>query len=81
MHSEYTWYLTEIDIERHYQLAKSDFDRARQAGNPFVALSHYYAMTGKWSAGLRVYEQLFAYARELGKVRFVTLGQLISGQA
>jgi peptidoglycan/xylan/chitin deacetylase (PgdA/CDA1 family) len=77
LHSEYTWHLTDADIERHFQLAKSDFDRAHQAGDPFVALSHYYAMTGKWSAGLRVYERLFAYVREVGNVRFATMSQLI----
>ncbi len=77
MHSEYTWYLTEDDIDRHFALVKSDFDRARVDGDPFVVLSHYYAMTGKWSAGLRVYERLFAYAREVGNVRFVTLSQML----
>ncbi|CAN5828137.1 hypothetical protein BH10CHL1_BH10CHL1_41680 [soil metagenome] len=80
VHSEYTWYLTDEDIDRHFELAKSDFDRARQAGDPFVAMSHYYAMTGKWSAGLRVYERLFEYARQLGNVRFVTLGQMLAEQ-
>lgn len=80
VHSEYTWYLTEAEIDRHFALAKADFDRARQAGDPFVAMSHYYAMTGPWSAGLRVYERLFAYARELGNVRFVTLSQMLEKQ-
>jgi len=80
VHSEYTWFLTEDDIDRHFELAKRDFDRARAAGDPFVAMSHYYAMTGKWSAGLRVYERLFAYARALGDVRFVTLSQMIAEQ-
>lgn len=78
VHSEYTWYLTEDDIERHFALAKADFDRARQHGDAFVAMSHYYAMTGKWAAGLRVYARLFAYARELGNVRFVTLSQMLA---
>jgi hypothetical protein len=78
VHSEYTWYLTEADIDRHFALAKADFDHARQAGDAFVAMSHYYAMTGKWSAGLRVYERLFAYAREIGNVRFVTLSQMLA---
>lgn len=78
VHSEYTWFLTEDDIDRHFELSKRDFDRARQAGDAFVAMSHYYAMTGKWSAGLRVYERLFAYARELGNVRFVTLSQMLA---
>jgi peptidoglycan/xylan/chitin deacetylase (PgdA/CDA1 family) len=76
MHSEYTWYLEEEDIDRHFALAKSDLDRARAQGEPFVALSHYYAMTGRWAAGLQVYERLFAYARERGDVRFATLRQL-----
>jgi peptidoglycan/xylan/chitin deacetylase (PgdA/CDA1 family) len=78
VHSEYTWYLTDEDIDRHFELAKRDFDRAHQAGDAFVAMSHYYAMTGKWSAGLRVYERLFAYAREVGNIRFATLGQLVA---
>lgn len=77
IHSEYTWYLAEADIDRHFELAKADFDRARRAAQPFVALSHYYAMTGKWAAGLRVYERLFDYARQQGDVRFVTLSQLV----
>jgi peptidoglycan/xylan/chitin deacetylase (PgdA/CDA1 family) len=80
MHSEYTWFLSEDDVERHFQLAKDDFDRTRREGGAFVALSHYYAMTGKWSAGLRVYERLFKYAREQGNVRFTTLSQLIAEQ-
>lgn len=80
MHSEYTWYLEMGDVERHFQLAKADFDRARAAGEPFVVLSHYYAMTGQWATGLQVYEKLFAYARELGDVRFVTLSQLAAEQ-
>ena len=78
---EYTWYLTENDVERHFQLAKADFDRARADGDAFVVLSHYYAMTGKWATGLRVYEKLFAHARAQGDVRFVTLSQLIAEQA
>src|SRR5262249_29396645 len=69
MHSEYTWFLTEDDVERHFQLAKSDFDRTRQASGVFVALSHYFAMTSQWAAGLRVYERLFAHARAQGDVR------------
>jgi len=76
MHSEYTWYLEEGDVERHFQLAKADFERARANGDAFVVLSHYYAMTGQWATGLQVYARLFAYARELGDVRFVTLSQL-----
>jgi peptidoglycan/xylan/chitin deacetylase (PgdA/CDA1 family) len=80
MHSEYTWYLTEDDVERHFQLAKADFDRAHANGDAFVALSHYYAMTGQWATGLRVYEKLFDYARQQGDVQFVTLSQLVAAQ-
>jgi len=78
MHSEYTWYLTEDDIDRHVALAKSDLDRAHAAGEAFVALSHYFAMTGQWSAGLRVYEKLFDHARRLGNVRFATVSELVA---
>ena len=41
-------------------------------------LSHYYAMTGQWAAGLEVYRRLFAHARDTGDVRFVTLSQLVA---
>ena len=76
MLSEYTWYLREEDFERHYALIQSDFDRVQQVGGAFVTLSHYYAMTGEWATGLRVYERLFAYARERG-ARFCTVSRLV----
>lgn len=78
MLSEYTWYLQPDDVDRHYALIQSDFDRTRAEGGAFVVLSHYYAMTGQWAAGLEVYRRLFAHARETGDVRFVTLSQLVS---
>ncbi len=76
--SEYTWYLTPDDIDRHFDLIRSDYDRTRAEGGTFVVLSHYYAMTGQWSAGLEVYRRLFAHARETSDVRFVTLDQLVT---
>lgn len=79
MHSEYTWYLEEGDVERHFQLAKADLDRAIAEGNAFVTLSHYFAMTGQWTTGLQVYARLFAYARERG-VRFMTMRDLVAAQ-
>jgi len=81
MHSEYTWYLETNDVDQHFALARDDFDRARHNGEPFVALSHYYAMTGQWATGLRVYERLFDYARAQGNVRFVTLSQLTNASS
>ncbi len=80
MYSEYSWYLTDADVERHFELARSDFERAHANGDAFVVLSHYFAMTGKWSAGLRVYERLFDHARARGNVRFSTLSQLVADQ-
>ena len=80
MHSEYTWYLEQEDVDRQFNLVRSDLDRAIAEGKPFVALSHYFAMTGKWAAGLQVYARLFAYARERG-VRFTTLRDLIATQS
>ncbi len=76
MVSEYTWYLRDEDVERHYALMRSDYDRVREVGGVFVTISHYYAMTGEWAAGLRVYERIFAHARGEG-VRFCTLSQLL----
>lgn len=78
MHSEYTWFLEPGDVERHYGLIQADYDRTRAEGGAFVVLSHYYAMTGQWAAGLEVYRRLFAHARDTGDVRFVTLSQLVA---
>jgi peptidoglycan/xylan/chitin deacetylase (PgdA/CDA1 family) len=78
MLSEYTWYLRAEDVDRHFALAQDDFDRARALGGPFVTLSHYYAFTGEWSAGLQVYRRLFAHARATGQVRFCTLSQVLA---
>jgi hypothetical protein len=80
MHSEYTWYLTANDIDRHLALALADFDRTVAAGGAFVVLSHYFAMTGRWAAGLELYRRLFAHARATADVRFVTLNQLVAAQ-
>jgi peptidoglycan/xylan/chitin deacetylase (PgdA/CDA1 family) len=77
--SEYTWFLQPEDEERHYQLARGDYDRVRGVGGAFIVLSHYYAMTGKWATGLTVHRRLFEYARERGEVRFCTQSQLYEG--
>jgi peptidoglycan/xylan/chitin deacetylase (PgdA/CDA1 family) len=81
MVSEYTWFLKEEDLDRHFNLMKDDFDRVRHVSGTFVALSHYYAMTGEWSTALRVYERIFDYAREQGNVRFCTISQLLERSA
>ena len=78
MLSEYTWLLGPEDLERQFDLLRRDFGRVRDASGVFVALSHYYAMTGLHATGLRVYERIFAYARELGDVRFCTVEQLLA---
>jgi peptidoglycan/xylan/chitin deacetylase (PgdA/CDA1 family) len=78
MVSEYTWLLQPEDLERHYDLICRDYDRARHDSGVFVALSHYYAMTGEYATGLKVYERLLNYARELGDVRFCTVSGLLA---
>lgn len=80
MHSEYTWYLAESDVDRHLALAIADFDRTRKEGGAFVVLSHYYAMTGQWATGKQLYARFFDYVRSEGDVRFVTLSQLVADQ-
>jgi peptidoglycan/xylan/chitin deacetylase (PgdA/CDA1 family) len=77
MVSEYTWLLHAEDVERQYDLIRRDYDRVRQASGVFVALSHYYAMTGEYAAGLEVYRRLFAHAREQGEVRFCTVSTFL----
>jgi len=78
MVSEYTWLLGPEDLERQFDLLQHDFERAREASGVFVTLSHYYAMTGPYATGLRVYERIFDRVRELGNVRFCTIGQLLA---
>jgi peptidoglycan/xylan/chitin deacetylase (PgdA/CDA1 family) len=78
MLSEYTWLLGPADEERQFDLLRRDYERARAASGVFVSLSHYYAMTGPYATGLRVYERAFEHARELGDARFCTVGQLLS---
>lgn len=76
IHSEYTWYLTADDVDRHTALAQADLDRAAGSGDSFVTLSHYFAMTGEWRAGLDVYRRLFDHARQRGEIRFATMSTL-----
>jgi peptidoglycan/xylan/chitin deacetylase (PgdA/CDA1 family) len=78
MHSEYTWLLGPDDLERQFDLLWRDYERVRATSGVFVALSHYYAMTGPYATGLRVYERAFARARALGNVRFCTIRQLLA---
>jgi peptidoglycan/xylan/chitin deacetylase (PgdA/CDA1 family) len=78
MVSEYTWLLQAEDVERHVDLIRRDYDRACQESGIFVALSHYYAMTGEYAAGLEVYRRLFAYACQVGDVRFCTVSELLA---
>jgi len=74
--SEYTWYLHENDIRRQLDVAIDDFERVCKAKGIFVALSHYYAMTGEYSAGLMVYEKLFNLAKQKG-AEFVTMEEAL----
>ena len=53
-----------------------DMERVRKAKGVFVALSHYYAMTGEYSAGLKVYEKLFNHAKQKG-AEFVTMEEAL----
>lgn len=45
------------------------------AGDAFVTLSHFCAMTGEWRAGLEVYRKHIAHARSLGNVQFTTVSE------
>jgi hypothetical protein len=72
--SEYTWFITPDEVDVHLRLAREDFDRVAAAEDAaFVALSHFYAMTGEHRAGLEVYRRLFAHARETAGAEFITL--------
>jgi hypothetical protein len=80
--SEYTWYITPAEVDVHLRLAREDFDRAAALeGSAFVALSHFYAMTGEHRAGLEVYRRLFAHVREHTSAQFVTLADYYRRQA
>ncbi|MFH2068895.1 MAG: DUF2334 domain-containing protein [Candidatus Omnitrophota bacterium] len=75
--AEYTWFLKEADVERHYQLIREDFDKAAETGGVMASVCHVTPVTGVNSAGLKVYEKLFRYAREQGNVTFSTLGECL----
>jgi peptidoglycan/xylan/chitin deacetylase (PgdA/CDA1 family) len=80
--SEYTWFITPSEVDVVLRLAREDFDRAAaQPGSAFVALSHFYAMTGEHRAGLDFYRRLFDHARQHDGVRFMTLADYIRGVA
>ena len=80
--AEYTWYITPAEVDVHLRLAREDLDRAAaRDGAAFVALSHFYAMTGEHRAGLELYRRLFAYGRETADVQFMTLAQYYRRQA
>ena len=80
--AEYTWYITPAEADVHLRLAREDLDRAAaRDGAAFVALSHFYAMTGEHRASLELYRRLFAYARETAHVQFMTLAQYYRRQA
>ena len=70
MHSEYTWYLAEGDVDRHFELAKADYDRTRAEGGAFVVLSHYYAMTGQWATGKALYAAPLRLCSRAGRRAF-----------
>jgi len=74
--SEYTWFLREKDVRRQLGVAIDDLNRVRKVQGVFVALSHFYAMTGEYSAGLKVYEKLFNYAKQRG-AEFVTMEEAL----
>jgi len=75
--SEYTWFLHEKDVKRQVDIALGDLDRVCKARGVFVALSHFYAMTGNYSAGLKVYEKIFNMARQKG-AEFVTIEEVVN---
>ena len=80
--AEYTWYITPAEVDVHLRLAREDLDRAAaQDGAAFIALSHFYAMTGEHGAGLELDRRLFAYARETVGVQFMTLADYYRRQA
>jgi hypothetical protein len=55
--AEYTWYITPAEADVHLRLAREDLDRAAaRDGAAFVALSHFYAMTGEHRASLELYD-------------------------
>lgn len=74
--SEYTWLITEKNIERQLNLAMNDLNRVSAAQGTFVALSHFYAMTGEYAAGLKLYERLFQEARRKD-AEFVTMKEAV----
>jgi len=76
--SEYTWQLTDADVPRHVELLKEDLAHlaaSQPAGGLLVSVCHVSPITGQWSAGQKVYEQFFRWARDHYDVQFCTMQQ------
>ncbi|MFH0797660.1 MAG: DUF2334 domain-containing protein [Candidatus Omnitrophota bacterium] len=74
--AEYTWFLKEENIEKHYGLIKEDLDKISETGGVMVSVCHVVPVTGVNRAGLKVYERLLNYARQNGNVSFGTLKEV-----
>ena len=78
--SEYTWQLTDADVERHLALLQEDVNHlAELGGGLLVSVCHVSPITGKWSAGQKVYEKFFRWARDRGDVQFCTMREAAAG--
>ena len=74
--AEYTWFLTDDQsVEQAWELIKSDCERAARSSGIFVAMSHYYAMTGPNRRGLELYDRLFDFMETCGTVQYRTVAE------
>jgi len=77
--AEYTWFLADDQsAERAWELLTSDYERAVSSTGIFVAMSHYYAMTGPNRRGLEIYDRLFDFMETRGTVRYRTVAEAAS---
>lgn len=75
--SEYTWYLeTDEHADKAWQLITDDFERVGVASGAFVAVSHYYAMTGPYRRGIDLYRRFFDHIEAQGVVHYRTVAEI-----
>jgi peptidoglycan/xylan/chitin deacetylase (PgdA/CDA1 family) len=74
--SEYTWYLADDQsLEKAWELITGDYERVVSRSGIFVAMSHFYAMTGPYRRGLELYDRFFDYAESRGPVHYRTVAE------
>jgi hypothetical protein len=74
----YTWFLRgDFEAERNDELARDDDERVAANRDVFSRRSHFFAMAGPHSRGLRLYDRFLDVVESQAPVRYCTTGELV----